>query len=330
MAQFSLGVDLGGTKTEIMALDVSTGKELFRQRVATVKGSYDDTIKTISSLVFAAQDALAKATGSKSAAPIPVGIAIPGAVSQQTHTIKNANSYWLIGHDLQHDLAQVLGHDRIFLENDANCLALSEATDGAGKDGELVWGLILGTGSGSGLVHHKKLIRGRNLLAGEWGHNSLPWLTEDERQWWADVSCYCGQKYCVETFVSGTGLEREYAKQCHAYNDADCHAGKVYCSSREVMARVAQGEAAAQQSFAAYVSRLARAIANYVNFLDPDVIVLGGGMSNIDALYELLPQQVQKYIFGGEFTTPIVKNVFGDSSGIRGAAWLPRMHEELN
>lgn len=327
MSRFSLGVDLGGTKTEIIALDQG-GVEFFCKRVWTVKGSYPDTIKTISSLVFDAQNAIyeqfPQERESSSLSPIPIGIAIPGTVSQKTNVIKNANSYWLNGHDLKGDLAAAVGHDYIYLENDANCFALSEATDGAGKDGALVWGLILGTGSGSGVVHHKKLIRGRNLLTGEWGHNSMPWLSDHEREWWSDVECFCGKKYCVETFVSGTGMEREYAKLMGRFGDESF---KV--SSNEIAALKDQGDATARQCFLTYADRLARAIACYSNFLDPDVIVLGGGMSNIDELYKLLPDLVRKYIFGGEFDTPIVKNQYGGSSGVRGAAWLPSMYQSM-
>lgn len=317
----TFGVDLGGTKTEIIAL--KAGTELFRERVATVKGSYADTIKTIAGLVRAAHSAL----NLEASVPVPFGIAIPGAVSATTHVIKNANSYWLNGHDLQGDLSEALQQPRnsIFLENDANCFALSEATDGAGEQGKVVWGLILGTGTGSGVVHNKELIRGRNLLTGEWGHNSMPWLTPEEIQMWVPVQCFCGKQYCLETFVSGTGLERDYAIRSGAFKTED----KVFAvNGKEIMQRRASGEELAQISFKAYVNRLARAIANYANFLDPDVIVFGGGMSNVDELYELLPQAIQPYIFGGEFSTPIVKAKYGDSSGGRGAAWLPLMSKD--
>lgn len=314
--KFTLGVDLGGTKTEILALD-EQGQECFRKRVSTVKGSYADTIKTISGLVKEAESAVN--------AQCALGIAIPGAVSLKTHTIKNANSYWLIGHNLQADLAQALAkpQDQIFLENDANCFALSEATDGAGKDGKVVWGLILGTGSGTGVIINRSILRGRNLLTGEWGHNPLPWMSAQEFESWHDVHCYCGQQYCVETFVSGTGLERDYAKRTGSFKPEL----KVFpISSKTIMEKVHAGDPIAQASFSAYVSRLGRAIAQYINFLDPDVIVLGGGMSNIDELYTLLPAVIDRYIFGGEATYTLVKAKFGDSSGIRGAAWLPAMY----
>lgn len=314
MTKYSLGVDLGGTKTEIIALD-DQGVECFRKRVSTVKGSYADTIKTISLLVNEAQDHIK--------CQCPLGIAIPGTVSDKTNVIKNANSFWLNGHDLKSDLGKSLHKEAIFLENDANCFALSEAVDGAGKDGNLVWGLILGTGSGSGLIFNKKIWRGRNLLGGEWGHNPLPWISLSEMQDWENVNCFCGKHNCTETFVSGTGLEREFAKRT---NQFDPNALVYPVSSLEIIEKMRAGDDLAEQCFNTYLSRLARAIANYVNFLDPDVIVLGGGISNIDEIYDKLPPLVTQYIFGGEFDTPIVKAQFGGSSGVRGAAWLPAMH----
>lgn len=316
MGQFNVGVDLGGTKTEVLVLD-DQGQEVFRKRVPTVKASYPDTIKTISSLVLEAEAQVQQ--------KCPLGIAIPGTVSQKTQTIKNANSFWLNGNNLRADLAQALDRteQEIFLENDANCFALSEATDGAGQDGHVVWGLILGTGSGTGIVINKTILRGRNLLTGEWGHNQLPWMTDQDRDSWLDVSCFCGKHYCAETFISGTGLEREYAKQTGNF---DCTVLSYDVSSKEIIELMRQGDLTAKNCFETYLSRLGRAIAQYVNFLDPDVIVLGGGMSNIQELYEKLPQYITPYIFGGEFETPIVKARFGDSSGIRGAAWLPQMY----
>lgn len=317
MSKFSLGVDLGGTKTEIIALD-GHGQECFRKRVSTVKGSYADTIKTISGLVNDAQEHVK--------AECPLGIAIPGTVSAKTNLIKNANSYWLNGHDLKADLGAALNKEAIFLENDANCFALSEAVDGSGKDGALVWGIILGTGSGSGLIFNKKIWRGRNLLGGEWGHNPLPWISKEEMSAWEEVQCFCGKQNCTETFVSGTGLEREYAIKSHTF---DPKALVYEVSSKDIIEKMRSGDVFARECFNTYLSRLARSIANYVNFLDPDVIVLGGGISNIDEIYELLPKEVTKFIFGGEFDTPIVKAQFGDSSGVRGAAWLPAMHNAL-
>lgn len=314
---YALGVDLGGTKTEIIALD-EQGQEVLRKRVATVKGSYPDTIKTISSLVLEAQEHLKQTC--------PLGIAIPGSVCHKTKTIKNANSYWLNGHDLKNDLAQVLKHDQIFLENDANCFALSEATDGAGADGSLVWGIILGTGSGSGLVHNKVLLRGKSLLTGEWGHNPLPWITKQEQERWQDVDCFCQKQNCIETFVSGTGLEREYAKSTGTFKRSD----KVYASSsKQIIELMHQGDLVAKQCFDTYCSRLARALACYINFIDPDVIVLGGGMSNIKELYGILPKLIPQYIFGGDFASKIVPAKFSDSSGVRGAAWLPNMFKHF-
>lgn len=310
---YVIGVDLGGTKTEVIALN-SEGKELLRKRVATVKGSYPDTIKTICSLVNHVNDTL----GGKAA----VGIAMPGTIDPKTSLVKNANSYWLNDQDLKGDLIKALGTNEVFLENDANCFALSEATDGSGAEGKLVWGLILGTGSGSGIVYNRTIIRGRNLLSGEWGHNMLPWLSEEERQKWADVECFCGKSCCTETFVSGTGLELEYAKNTNTFQKGM----RIFpTKGREILDKVRAGDSVAITSFNNYLDRLARAIANYINFLDPDIVVLGGGMSEVSELYAPLNERVHDFIFGGSCSTPIVKATHGDSSGIRGAAWLPMM-----
>lgn len=312
--EYTLGVDLGGTKTEIIALD-KRGSECFRKKVATVKASYADTIKTICALVLEAEQHLA--------CKCPLGIAIPGAVSEHTKRIKNANSFWLNDQDLKGDLAKSLSKDEIFLENDANCFALSEAEDGAGKDYATVWGLILGTGSGSGIVINKQVLRGRNLLSGEWGHTTLPWLTDEERELWRDVKCYCARDYCIETFVSGVGFERDFAKRKGVF---DPNALTFATTGKDIIELMAKGDHDAKACYEAYLDRLSRAIAAFSGFLDPDVIVLGGGMSNVNKLYEDLPDRVRHYIFGGEFDTPIVPNVYGSDSGVRGAAWLPLMH----
>ena len=297
------GIDLGGTKTEITVLSDDDHEVLFKKRVATIKNNYAATLTTISSLVDEAQKALNVTTN-------VFGVAIPGTVSAITHTIKNANSYWLIGKDLLHDLEKATGK-KVFLENDANCFALSEAVDGAGAGYKTVWGLILGTGSGTGIVINRKTIEGRNGLGGEWGHNPLPWMNDYEYELAKTQHCYCGKQGCIETFVSGTGFEAEYARQ----------SGKNILGA-EIARLLKSGEKEAKDTFDLYVDRLARSIACFANFIDPDVIVLGGGMSNLDALYSVLPNKVKEYIFGKEFVTPIVKAKHGDSSGGRGAAFL--------
>lgn len=299
------GIDLGGTKTEITVLSDNDYAVLFKKRVPTVKNNYAATLTTISALVNEAQKALNVSVDS-------FGVAIPGTVSAITHTIKNANSYWLNGQDLLHDLEKTTGK-KVFLENDANCFALSEAVDGAGKDYKVVWGLILGTGSGTGIIIDRKTIEGRNGLGGEWGHNPLPWMNEYEQEIAKIEQCYCGKRGCIETFVSGTGFEAEYERQS-GQRLSGVHIAKLLSS----------GNKEAAKTFNLYLDRLARSIACFANFIDPDVIVLGGGMSNLDALYQELPHKVKEYIFGKEFVTPIVKAVHGDSSGGRGAAFLCR------
>lgn len=297
------GIDLGGTKTEITVLNENDHAVLFKKRVPTVKNDYGATLTTISSLIDEAQKALNVIADA-------FGVAIPGTVSALTHTVKNANSYWLNGKDLLHDLEKATGK-KVFLENDANCFALSEAVDGAGAGYKTVWGLILGTGSGTGIVINRKTVEGRNGLGGEWGHNPLPWMTDYERELANLQHCYCGKKGCIETFVSGTGFEAEYERQSgHSF------------SGVEIAKLLSTGNKEAVKTFNLYVDRLARSIACFANFIDPDVIVLGGGMSNLDALYSVLPNKVKDYIFGKEFVTPIVKAKHGDSSGGRGAAFL--------
>lgn len=296
------GIDLGGTKTEITVLDGTQGNCLYKKRTATRRGSYASTLETISGLIKEAEAELNTTVSC-------FGVAIPGAVSKVTGRIKNANSSWLIGQDLLHDLQRVTGKKAV-LENDANCFALSEAF-GAGAQYASVWGLILGTGSGTGLVMHRSIVEGRNSLGGEWGHNPLPWMTEYEQKLAAIQPCFCGRQGCIETFVSGTGFEAEYKRQ----------SGQS-ARGEDIVQRMRAGESAAQETFRLYSDRLARCMACYANFFDPEVIILGGGMSNVTELYEVLPDLIRRYIFGGEFDTPVLRARYGDSSGGRGAALL--------
>lgn len=307
MQVYKTGIDLGGTKTEVAVLDAG-GDIVYRKRVPTHRGAYAATLDTIRELLEGAERELDFEASS-------VGIAIPGSVSGVTGRIKNANSTWLNGKNLSRDLSQALQGRPVYLENDANCFALSEAVDGAGQGYRVVWGLILGTGSGSGIVIDGKTQEGRHGLGGEWGHNSLPWQTEEDKAMISKMQCYCGFSDCVELFVSGTGFERAYAFLA---------SGEVRPSLKgpQIMELCSGGDLTAVAAFEAYLSRLARAIAATVNVLDPDVIVLGGGMSNVDELYSRLPEAIVPYIFGHEFSTPIVKARYGDSSGVRGAAWL--------
>ncbi|MFQ6370371.1 fructokinase [Shewanella sp. YIC-542] len=292
------GIDLGGTKIELVALD-EAGNELYRQRVTTPK-NYPGTLDAICNLVHEAEAALGQ--------PGTVGVGIPGVVSPFTGAVKNGNSVWLHGHPLDKDLGERLARD-VRVANDANCFAVSEAVDGAGAGKRLVFGVILGTGVGGGLAVDGKIHAGGNGIAGEWGHTPLPWMQPDE---FRSVQCFCGNYDCTESYISGTGFLRDYNQSTH---------GNV-SSGSDVMQLVAQGDAMASAAFERYLDRLARSLASMINILDPDVIVLGGGMSHVDAIYARLPALLQHYVLGRECETPVVKNVHGSSSGVRGAAWL--------
>jgi fructokinase len=293
-----IGVDLGGTKIEAIALDDS-GRALLRRRVATPRGDYPGTLSAIAGLVESFEAELGR-SGS-------VGVGIPGALSPATGRVKNANSTWIIGRPLDRDLAERLARP-VRLANDANCFALSEATDGAGAGRRVVFGVILGTGCGGGLVVDGRIHTGPNAIAGEWGHNPLPWPGPDE---WPGPPCPCGRNGCLETFVSGTGLCRDFRQ-----------ATGVDASGAEIVARATAGDAAAEAALARYETRLARGLAAVVNVLDPDVVVLGGGMSNVARLYQSVPRLWQSFAFSDRLDTPLLPPAHGDSSGVRGAAWL--------
>jgi fructokinase len=268
-----IGIDLGGTKIELIALD-GAGREVFRKRVPTPQGDYEATVRSISDLVLEV-DASSKESST-------VGVGIPGALSRVTGLVKNANSTCLIGHDLKGDLEKALGRE-IRVENDANCFALSEAADGAGKDAEVVFGVILGTGVGAGIVVRGEVLTGLNAIAGEWGHNPLPLPRKEDLPL---RDCYCGRKGCIESYLSGPALARD-------------------------------GENPER-----YEERLARALAGVINILDPDVIVLGGGISNIPRLYANVPVLWRQHVFSDQVATRLAPPMHGDSSGVRGAAWL--------
>lgn len=299
-----IGIDLGGTKTEVIALD-DQGKELFRHRVGTPKNDYHGTLRTIADLVALAE----RETGQHGS----VGIGIPGTVSGLTQRVKNANSVWLNGQPLHQDLEILLGRP-IAVANDANCLAISEAADGAGAGFKVVFAVIIGTGCGGGIAVNSGVYSGDNGVCGEWGHNPLPWPDADEQRFADEVPCYCGKRGCNELFISGTGFETTYKRL-----------GGEALKGREIMALADRGDSRAQQALEQYESRLAKALAGVVNILDPGVIVLGGGMSNVSRLYQTLPALLPKWVFGGECNTPIRQAIHGDSSGVRGAAWLPRL-----
>ena len=292
-----LGIDWGGTKLEVIALD-EEGGTLLRERVTTPQNDYTACVKAVADLVAMAETRIGE-TGS-------VGIGIPGTISPATGLVKNANSTWMNGKPLQEDLNQVLGRE-VRIQNDANCFAVSEAIDGAGDEYHVVVGVILGTGCGSGIAIDGKAIAGSNGIAGEFGHTPLAPMLEDE---FPGNLCWCGRRGCLETYISGTGFLRDY----------EARLGQ----STQLMASevIEQGGEAAEASYAAYCSRLARGLSMLVNILDPDVIVLGGGMSNIKSLYDDVPPLMEKHVFSDYFATPIVPARYGDSSGVRGAAWL--------
>ena len=292
-----IGIDLGGTKIEAIALD-DDGCERFRQRVATPRGDYGATVEAVASLVAQSEAVVGRST---------VGVGMPGVVSPATGLVKNANSTWLNGRPLSEDLAARLGRP-VRLANDANCFALSEATDGAAAGLPVVFGVILGTGVGGGLVVSGRVVTGANAIAGEWGHNPLPWPEAGE---WPGPPCYCGRSGCIETFLSGPGLARDFRDRTARETDA---AG--------LAAEARAGNADALESMSRYEQRLARGLASIINVFDPDAIVLGGGVSNIDRLYERVPRVWAKFVFSDTVVTRLVRALHGDSSGVRGAAWL--------
>jgi fructokinase len=276
-----------------------TGRALARHRIDSPRGDYDATVRAIAGLVHN----LEKETGRSGS----VGVGIPGAISPATGLVKNANSTWLIGRPLDRDLSGALSRP-IRLANDANCFALSEATDGAAREHRVVFGVILGTGVGGGLVVDRTILRGRQEIAGEWGHNPLPWPTDEERP---GPTCYCGKNGCIETFVSGPGLSRS-----HAEATGECK------STLEIAAAARLGESHARASLEAYAGRLSRGLSSVINVLDPDAVVLGGGLSQIAELYPLVTEQLSRWAFSDRIDTPVLPPLHGDASGVRGAAWL--------
>jgi fructokinase len=290
-----IGVDLGGTKLEVVCLD-DDGAQRLRRRVPTPRGDYPATLAAIRGAVLEAErDLGVRGT---------VGVGIPGAISPVTGCVRNANSTWLNGRPLRRDLEDALGRP-VRIENDANCLAVSEAADGAAAGRETVFAAILGTGVGGGLVVAGSVLRGANAVAGEWGHNPLPSPTDEERP---GPSCWCGRRGCIETWLAGPAFVRDAGRR-----DADASA---------VVAAMRAGDAGARAAFDRYVDRLARSLAAVINVFDPHAIVLGGGMSNVDELYDEVPRRWQRWVFSDEVRTPLLRSLHGDSSGVRGAAWL--------
>ncbi len=293
-----LGIDLGGTKTEILALDAH-GRTRLRRRTPTPSADYAAIVRTIAGLVAAAETELG-ARGT-------VGVAAPGSPSPATGRLRNSNTRCLNGRPLQRDLEAALGRP-VRLENDANCFALSEAVDGAGAGCDVVFGVIVGTGTGGGIVAHGRLLAGVNAVAGEWGHNPLPWPLPDE---YPGPECYCGRHGCIETFLSGPGMSADHTCVTGASLDA-----------RTIVTRASGGDAACAQTLRRYEGRMARALAHVINLLDPDVIVLGGGLSNVARWYETVPRRWGAFVFSDRVDTALRPPRHGDSSGVRGAAWL--------
>ena len=293
-----IGVDLGGTKIEIIAL-AQDGRELLRRRIATPRDDYRAILDAVAALVHDAETKLADRG--------TVGIGTPGSISRATGLLRGSNSVCLNGKPIKADLEALLGRE-VPITNDANCFALSEATDGAAAGAEVVFGVILGTGVGGGIVVRGYVLTGPNAIAGEWGHNPLPWPKDDERP---GHPCFAGHSGCIETFLSGPGIERDHLR-----------ASGEALTSHDIGARAAIGDAACEATMRRYEERLARALAHVVNILDPDVIVLGGGMSNVHRLYASVPALWGSWVFSDRVDTRLIKHRYGDSSGVRGAAWL--------
>lgn len=297
-----IGIDLGGTKTEIIVLDADGGERL-RQRTATPRDDYNAILDVVARLVSDAEQACGVRAGSAR-----VGIGTPGSLSRATELLRGSNSVCLNGMPLERDLETRLERP-VVVANDANCFALSEATDGAGRGAAIVFGAILGTGVGGGIVIRGRLLEGHHRIAGEWGHNPLPWPRDDERP---GDPCFCGRSGCIETWLSGPGIVADHRR----------HGGTAQSSPPAIADAALEGDAQCEATLSRYEERLARALAHVVNIVDPDVIVLGGGLSNIERWYQTVPRIWSKWIFSDSVDTKLVRHVHGDSSGVRGAAWL--------
>lgn len=293
-----IGIDLGGTKIEGIALS-DAGEELIRHRIETPKGKYQETLQSIDQLI----QHIEAETGEQGS----VGICTPGAISVATGLMKNSNSVCMNGEAVLEDLTRLLNRE-IKITNDANCFALSEATDGAGKDASIVFGVIVGTGTGSGIVVDGKVLTGANAIAGEWGHNPLPWPLDSELP---GPECYCGKSGCIETWLSGPGLVRDHELYAN-----------IFLDTQTIVSKARFGDEDAEETMQRYEDRMARSLAHVINMIDPDVIVLGGGMGNIKRLYKNVPARWGQYVFSDVVDTRLLAPKHGDSSGVRGAAWL--------
>jgi len=293
-----LGIDLGGTKIEVLVIN-AIGKEVLRKRIATPKNDYAATIRAIVSLIASAEEEVKQKCS--------IGICTPGSISPASGLLRNSNSVCLNNKPFKQDLEKAIGR-KTRISNDANCFALSEAIDGAAEDAQVVFGIIIGTGVGAGIVVNKKVLAGTNAIGGEWGHNPLPWPEKDELEL---TKCWCGQHGCIETFLSGTGLEADFKRST----------GRALIAE-ETDALATAGDASAEGVWARYEYRMARSLAQVVNLLDPDSIVLGGGMSNIRRLYKNIPERWGQWVFSDCVNTKLLPPKYGDSSGARGATWL--------
>jgi fructokinase len=292
-----IGIDLGGTKIEALAID-DNGAEMMRHRVATPR-EYDETVSAVAGLVKKLEGDTGQ-TGS-------VGVGIPGSISKVSGLVKNSNCLWLNGRTFDTDLSVALKRE-VRVDNDGNCFAVSEATDGAAAGKHVVFGVILGTGCGGGVAVDGRSISGLNGVAGEWGHNPLPWATPEE---YPGPVCYCKKHGCLERWISGTGVELDYMT-----------ATGINRSAREIVEDFDAGKPEAVATMERFEDRLARGLAHVIDIFDPDAIVIGGGLSNFSHLYQTVPQKLAQYVFGGEAATPVLRAVHGDASGVRGAAWL--------
>jgi len=293
-----IGIDLGGTKIEAIAL-AADGSEMIRQRIDTPAGNYQKILGAIVRLIQSIENTLSLTAS--------IGVGTPGALSPASGLLRNSNSVCMNGQPVKQDLEKLLGRE-IRISNDANCFALSEATDGAAKNAGVVFGVIIGTGTGAGIVVNGRVLNGPNAIAGEWGHNPLPWPGQNELP---GPECYCGKSGCLETFLSGPALSHDFQLNT-----------KIHLPTVEILALADAGDSQAEACVLRYENRLARGLSHVINILDPDVIVLGGGMSNIQRLYKNIPKILPNYVFSDVLNTQLVAPMYGDSSGVRGAAWL--------
>ena len=307
-----IGIDLGGTKIEAIAIN-EVGEEITRERISTPKFDYKGTLEAIGLIVKTVEEKITKPNNYKRPT---VGLGIPGSMKKHTNVVQNSNSTWIIGKNIKKDIEKILGRP-VRVANDANCFTMSEARDGAGVGYGLVFGVILGTGVGGGISFENRIWNGPNSIAGEWGHNPIPWSDDHINNTSSkEMECYCGKKGCIETFLSGAGLVT-------TYNNLRPQSRTSTATTPELIVKKFEGgDTVAQQCLEIYASRLARSLANIINIVDPEAIILGGGLSNISYLYETVPELLKRWVFTSELSTPLLKNRHGDSSGVRGAAWL--------